>query len=64
MYYIKKKNAVTDGLKHFYPFRKNMEDVIGGQHGYGRETYSSIKLAPDRFGKANRALKFEDNNQN
>lgn len=33
-----------------------MEDVIGSLHGVGIETYTSIKLAPDRFGKTDSCL--------
>lgn len=38
-----------------------MQDVVGNQHASGYSGYTAV-LAPDRFGKSNRAFQFEDNN--
>lgn len=45
---------MADGLIHYYPFRENINDIIGGEHGYDLDF--STRFTTDRFGKPNRAL--------
>lgn len=48
---------MTNNLRHFLPFRLDLENKVGSYNGYGY----SIKRGSDRFGKNNRAMRFYNN---